>query len=215
MLKSMSFIESNSHHGHASDMQRATVEYPECIARPPAISAILVGRYLFFITIVFVWAFHLNLSESLHMLRNGSLPIFEGLLTGFFATNVFLSFLDGRSRFQNYKRVKDQLFLRGTKASYLKAVAISRCQREAAMVAATELGLAKEVKKQFHKLGYRWYHFIPDFVFARPFFLTDPHFWKHTFFVPHYTPRFDYRETINRRSTVTHSKRPKQTVRVN
>lgn len=179
-----------------------TTTYPVIIGRSKYISALIVGRYLYLITVLFAWACYTHAIETVHLLMTSHLPIFEGLLAGFFATNTVLSLLDGQSRFQNYKRIKDQLFLRKTNALYLKTVAISRCQREAAIVAATELGMASEVKRHFHQLGYRWYHFIPDFFFRTPFFLIDPYFWKHTFFVPHYTPRFDYQKIISQSTAV-------------
>ncbi len=102
--------------------------------------------------------------------------------------------LDGRSRFQNYKKLKDQLYDYGFQSKLLKPFMISRCQREAAMVAAKELGMGKRLKEFINQKGYRWYHFVPDFVWSHPFFWLSPKFWTFTFFAPRYRPHHNYRE---------------------
>ena len=52
---------------------------------------------------------------------------------------------DARSRFQNYKQVKDYLFLYGFQTRIIKPFSFSRCQRDAVLAAAEELGLKKRV----------------------------------------------------------------------
>ena len=113
---------------------------------------------------------------------------------------IFISFfnmsilaeLDSFSRFQNYKQVKDQIFLNGFQERILKPLAKSSCQREAAMLAGFELGYDQLIKNYFYKLGYRWYHIIPDFVFDNPLFFFTPLFWKTTFFARYYSPKINY-----------------------
>jgi hypothetical protein len=113
---------------------------------------------------------------------------------------IFISFfnmsmlaqLDSFSRFQNYKQVKDQIFLNGFQLRILKPLAKSSCQREAAILAGIELGYDKEIKNYFYKLGYRWYHIIPDFVFNDPLFFFTRLFWRTTFFAAYYTPKVNY-----------------------
>jgi len=113
---------------------------------------------------------------------------------------IFISFfnmsilaqLDSFSRFQNYKQVKDQIFLNGFQLRILKPLAKSSCQREAAILAGIELGYDKEIRNYFYKLGYRWYHVIPDFVFNDPLFFFTPLFWRTTFFARYYTPKVNY-----------------------
>ncbi len=100
--------------------------------------------------------------------------------------------LDARSRYQNYKKIKDQFFLYGFDSRILNPVLKSRCQRDAAVISASELGLKKECVCYFKKHGYRWYHIIPDFVFSHPQFLLSKYFWLTTFFVPKYESKVDY-----------------------
>jgi hypothetical protein len=109
-----------------------------------------------------------------------------------FFNMCILAELDGYSRFQNYKQVKDQMFLNGYQERQLKPLLKSSCQREAALLAANELGYGKEVKSYFQRKGYRWYHIIPDFVIHNPLFFFSAFFWRTTFFTPHYEPKVDY-----------------------
>ena len=77
---------------------------------------------------------------------------------------------DGWSRFQDYKRAKDQLFAYGCRPKILNQFATSQCQRAACITAAKELGFEAETKQHYYDLGYRWYHLIPDFMANDPFF---------------------------------------------
>ena len=113
------------------------------------------------------------------------------LLISFISMSI-LAELDGFSRFQNYKQVKDQLFLNGYQERLLKPLLRSSCQREAAILAGDELGLGKQVRDHFYEKGYRWYHIIPDFVFQYPFFFFTAYFWRTTFFTPYYRSKVDY-----------------------
>ena len=109
-----------------------------------------------------------------------------------FFNMCILAELDGYSRFQNYKQVKDQMFINGFQERQLKPLLKSSCQREAAILAGEELGLEKEVRNYFWDCGYRWYHVIPDFVFENPIFLFSSFFWRTTFFTPYYKPKVNY-----------------------
>jgi hypothetical protein len=109
----------------------------------------------------------------------------------FFCMSI-LAELDGYSRFQNYKQVKDQMFLNGYQERQLKPLLKSSCQRQAANLAADELGFGKEIKSYYHREGYRWYHIIPDFVFHNPRFFFSAFFWRTTFFTPYYSPKVNY-----------------------
>jgi hypothetical protein len=130
--------------------------------------------------------------------------IFLSWLSSFFLTNAVLSQLDARSRWQNYKQVKDQLCGFGYRERIFKPVLNSSCQRHAALIAAAECGYRKQVQAFFWSQGYRWYHIPPDFVFSHPQFLLSRHFWRTTFFAPTYHPRH-----VSRRAT---SNRPKKRV---
>ena len=100
--------------------------------------------------------------------------------------------LDARSRFQNYKKIKDQLFQYGFDIRIFKPIIKSRCQRDAALLASADLGLRKKSESLFRSFGYRWYHIIPDYVFQNPQFLLTKYFWRTTFFAASYSPKFNY-----------------------
>lgn len=107
--------------------------------------------------------------------------------------HIFLVQADGWSRFQDYKRAKDQIFTYGCNPKILIQYSTSQCQRSACITAASELGHGDEVRYFFNKLGYRWYHLLPDFIMDDPFFFYKKSFWKRTFLEKHYTPKYDFR----------------------
>jgi hypothetical protein len=102
--------------------------------------------------------------------------------------------LDARSRFQNYKLVKDHLYIYGFQARILKPFIKSRCQRDAAKAAAKELGLSFECSEFFKKNGYKWYHLFPDVIFKKPSILLTKNFWTTTLFAKTYHPKIDFGE---------------------
>lgn len=109
-----------------------------------------------------------------------------------FFNMCILAELDGYSRFQNYKQLKDQMYLNGYQERQLKPLLKSSCQRQAATLAADELGFGKAVRCYFYSKGYRWYHIIPDFVINNPLFFFTVFFWRTTFFTPYYEPEVNY-----------------------
>jgi len=111
-------------------------------------------------------------------------------LSSFFLSNAVLSQLDARSRWQNYKQIKDQLCGYGYRERIFKPVLKSSCQRQAALIAASEFGYRQQVEVLFRSYGYRWYHIPPDFVISHPQFLLSRHFWRTTFFAPTYHPKY-------------------------
>lgn len=113
------------------------------------------------------------------------------LFIGFFNMCI-LAELDGYSRFQNYKQVKDQMFLNGFQERQLKPLLKSSCQREAAILAGDELGIGEKVRSYFFDKGYRWFHIIPDFVFNNQLFFFSTFFWRTTFFASYYQPKVNY-----------------------
>lgn len=121
------------------------------------------------------------------------------IFISFFNMSV-LAELDGYSRFQNYKQIKDQLYLNGYQERLLKPLSKSSCQRAAAMLAGDELGIKNKIANYFFSRGYRQYHIIPDFVFNNPILFFTPYFWRSTFFTPYYKPKFNYDEQLNFRS---------------
>src|ERR1700740_501959 len=104
----------------------------------------------------------------------------------------FFPQLDARSRFQNYKQLKDQFYLYGFDPRIVRPFVKSRCQRDAAIAAASDLGLGEVCKKHFYDKGYRWFHLLPDYLFTNPRFLACKAFWITTFFAKTYRPRIDF-----------------------
>jgi hypothetical protein len=104
--------------------------------------------------------------------------------------------LDARSRYQNYKLVKDHLYIYGFQTKTLKPFLKSRCQRDAAKAAANELGMLQQCNEYFKSNGYRWYHLFPDVVFKKPSILFSKFFWATTLFTKTYHSKIDF-EKIN------------------
>ncbi len=107
--------------------------------------------------------------------------------------HIFLVLADGWSRFQNYKRVKDQFFMYGFQFRIAENYIGSKCQRMAAMVAAEELGISEELQQYYQDRGVKWFHYIPYFMIQDPFFLFKKRFWSRTFLEKAYKSKFDYR----------------------
>lgn len=99
---------------------------------------------------------------------------------------------DARSRYQNYKQVKDHLYLYGFQCRIIKPFSHSRCQRDAVLAAAEELGYKTECKNYFKAQGYKWHHLMPDFLVKNPQFLFNKQFWLSTFFVKTYKSKVDF-----------------------
>jgi hypothetical protein len=103
--------------------------------------------------------------------------------------------LDIRSRYQNYKLVKDNLFIYGFQTRLLKPFSRSSCQRDAVKVAADELGMLYQCREYFKSNGYKWYHIVPDIVLKKPSVLFTKNFWFATLFTKTYHPRIDFEKT--------------------
>ena len=70
---------------------------------------------------------------------------------------------------------------------------LSKCQRNAAVVAAKELGYEDEILNHFRSKGIKWFHYIPYFIINDPLFLFRNYFWERTFLEKVYESKFDYR----------------------
>jgi hypothetical protein len=103
---------------------------------------------------------------------------------------ILFTQLDARSRFQEFKKVRDQLIQYGPNKRIFKSVASSRCQRDAALAAAIQTGFAEHCENYYTTIGYRWYHLLPDFVKSHPEYILSVNFWRTTFFNPTYHVRY-------------------------
>lgn len=102
--------------------------------------------------------------------------------------------MDGWSRYQNYKRAKDQFYMYGFTKRISNLYIGSKCQRNAALVAAKELGIEDQVEAYYTSMGIKWYHYVPYFMVKDPLFLFKRYFWKRTFHEKPYRPKFDFRK---------------------
>ena len=153
-----------------------------------------VGRLLHFIALLdlIISAVAVYYIVTLNAVQNtGLITICVVVVVLFGGMSVYAE-LDGYSRFQDYKRVKDQLYFYGYQERIIRPMLKSRCQRDAAQLACDELGVGEQSKTHFNSHGYKWYHIIPDFVWADPGFFFKAYFWRGTFFTPYYKSRVDF-----------------------
>ena len=108
--------------------------------------------------------------------------------------HIFLVIMDGWSRFQNYKRAKDQFFLYGFEPRIALAYIGSKCQRMAALTAADELGMTKELTDFYADCEVKWFHYVPYFMVKEPLFLFKKSFWSRTFLERKYQAKYDYQQ---------------------
>jgi len=159
------------------------------------LSYLKVGRLLYWSLILFVfeaWFYWIQVKSSFY---SGSFFFLGFWLWSFLFSfsHIFLVLADGWSRFQNYKRVKDQFFIYGFNKRILYPYMGSKCQRAATEVAAEELGLLDSVNEFYSKQGIRWFHYIPYFMIKDPLFLFKDRFWSRTFLEKNYKSKIDFK----------------------
>ena len=149
---------------------------------------IKVGAFLHLMALIAVFVCVTTLQLSLYFYEDQL--YFSAYLFLFFAiwsfTIPFFAEFDALGRYQNYKQVKDTLFKLGYDQRLLKPFMHSKCQRDAVVVAANDLGFEQEVKEYFHSTGYRWYHILPDAFMMNPLVLFSGIFWKRILFTRKY-----------------------------
>jgi hypothetical protein len=106
--------------------------------------------------------------------------IFGGWGTGWLVVGLF-ALADGVSRYREYQRIKAMLLRYGFSQRILEPLARSRCQRDAALLAASEAGHGDCARAYFTALGYRWYHILPDSVLRNPLIFLRPSFLRSSF----------------------------------
>ncbi len=116
--------------------------------------------------------------------------ILTGYASSYFFTLIFFSQLDARSRFQNYKMVKDKFYQYGFDARLLKPFMYSRCQRDAIRVAAREFSFENDWRKLTYSSGFRWYHLLPTMIVRKPLILFTRSYWNKTLFVKGYRSKY-------------------------
>lgn len=103
------------------------------------------------------------------------------VLTGLFAWGVVLCQADALSRYREFKRLCRVLARYGFRPRVFQLVAASRCQRDAALLAASKAGCRAQARRVFRDLGYRWYHILPDVIVSNPLYFFHPRFLRSTF----------------------------------
>jgi len=103
------------------------------------------------------------------------------LLACLFAWGVVLCQADAFSRYREFKRLRRLLMRYGFRPGVFRLVSASRCQRDAALLAARETGCRAQAVRVFRELGYRWYHILPDVIVANPLHFFHPRFLRSTF----------------------------------
>jgi len=149
---------------------------------------IKVGAFLHFTALVAVFLFVTTLRLCLYYFEDGlnSRAYLFLIMAIISFTLPFFAEFDAVGRYQNYKQVKDTLFKLGYDKRLLRPFMHSKCQRDAVVVAANDLGHGLKVKKFFYKSGYRWYHILPDAFMANPLVLLSGVFWKRILFTKRY-----------------------------
>ena len=160
------------------------------------ISYLVAGKLLHVSVIIFILeSFIYGILLQNALLKESTIwSILWSICFLFSFAHIFLVMADGWSRFQDYKRAKDQLFMYGFQLRIINQFANSQCQRTACSTAAKDLGFGEEAKEHFYSMGYRWFHLIPDFMMNDPFFFYKRYFWKRTFLEKYYKSRFNFRE---------------------
>ena len=149
---------------------------------------IYIGIFLHIVAILAVVLFVQGVQElSLYQDKAFDLNFYTWVLFTWFAFWVPLfSELDAYSRLQNYKLVKDKLYVYGYDYRLVKPFMLSKCQRFAVIAAAKDLNLDHKVQTYYYSQGYRWYHIIPDQWIQYPFVLVNKLFWKRILFTQYY-----------------------------
>ncbi|MDD4951137.1 MAG: hypothetical protein PHV85_01180, partial [Desulfovibrionaceae bacterium] len=100
----------------------------------------------------------------------------------FSTAGAVICLADARSRHREYLRLKALLARFGYRDRLFALMAGSRCQRDAALMAAREAGCLDRARAFYGSRGYCRRHLLPDRVLADPRTLLDPIFLKATFF---------------------------------
>ena len=168
------------------------------------VSFIVCNRLLLGSTLIFIlesYLYYLPLERAI-INKNIFWSLYWVFMFLFAFFHIFLVLADAWSRFQNYKRAKDQLFYFGYKTRIVNQYMGSKCQRLAVETAADELGYGDLVRKHFKDNGYKWYHYIPNFMRQDPAFIFKRYYWKRTFVEKYYKPKFDYQSISTEVSSI-------------
>ncbi len=150
------------------------------------------GYLLHLMALAGIAGFILFLKLTLRAFHEGQvgMTVLNLYLTLYFFSLPIFSQLDARSRYQNYKMIKDKFYAYGFDERIVRPFVFSKCQRDAIVVAAKDLNLHDKLQSHFHQLGFRWYHILPHLVVKNPKLLFTKTYWQKTLFVKTYQSRY-------------------------
>lgn len=156
----------------------------------------MVGRLLYYSLVLFILEslFYWVKLKAAILIDSTWWTLFWFAFFMFSFVHIFLVIMDGWSRYQNYKRAKDQFYIYGFTGRICNLYIGSKCQRMAALVAAKELGIEDDVKQHYSSKGVKWYHYIPYFMVIDHLFLFKKYFWKRSFMEKNYKSKFDFKK---------------------
>lgn len=88
---------------------------------------------------------------------------------------------DAISRHRECQRIKQMLIKYGYSERIMEPLSQSRCQRDAAIFAAEQVGHGDSARAYYYDRGYRWYHILPDLVMRNPLSFLSPRFLRASF----------------------------------
>ncbi|WP_027177550.1 hypothetical protein [Maridesulfovibrio bastinii] len=138
--------------------------YSDCFRSSPLPHIVLVFCLVCAFCML-LYSIELYLAER-HITLTFTGAVLLGLLCG-----ACFSVADIIARYREYRRIRKILRQRGFHHRVFNTVAASRCQRDAAMLAAKQTGHKLKASEFYYKLGYRWYHLLPDAVLQRPWII--------------------------------------------
>ena len=147
-----------------------------------------IGAFLHFVAVFGIYLFLEGTQELLvYQSKPSDIYLYMWIVLAWFGFWLpFFAELDAYSRYQNYKLIKDKLFVNGFDNRLIRPLMYSKCQRIAILVAAKDLKINNEVNAYFYKAGYRWYHFLPDLFIKNPLILFHKKFWDKILFTRYY-----------------------------
>jgi hypothetical protein len=125
-------------------------------------------------------------------LENGSRHFFfmYGYFSVFGIVLTLFAQMDAYSRLQDYRLAKDLFFENGFQKRIVNLFICSHCQRQAIKIAAIDMGIIDELNAYYTRLGYQWFHLIPDVTFHKPMVFFTWNFWEKTFFATPYRSKY-------------------------
>jgi len=153
---------------------------------------IKIGAFLHLIAFLGIILFYFGLQKII-LAVNTSFDLIDYfytyiMLLGF--TLPFFSEFDAFGRYQNYKLIKDKLYNYGYDDRLLRPFINSKCQRDAILVASSDLNCRDKAKEHFYNMGYRWYHILPDVFVKNPLVIFNKEFWLGILFTKKYKSQY-------------------------